>query len=344
MKLNKEEFGIYEGEKVWLYTLGNDRGMVVKATTYGGIITSLVVPDRRGNPRDVVLGFDNLEGYLQGHPYFGAIVGRFANRIGGGEFTLNGKVYHLARNDGENHLHGGVRGFDKVLWTPATAMGEGRVSLILKYLSADGEEGYPGNLAVTVTYTLDNNNNLEIEYTAETDKPTIVNLTHHDYFNLADPARDILDHEARIESAEYLEEDALVPTGNILRVEGTPYDFRKFKTFGRDLAETGIGYDNCFVLKNRGYTPALSAVVHSPVSGITLEVRTTAPGLQLYTANYLDGTITGKKGIAYPQYGAFCLEAQHFPDAPHHPAFPSTVLNPGETYFQKTVFSLYSRD
>ncbi len=344
MKIFKEDFGVYEGEKVWLYTLENDRRMTVKATTYGGIITSMTVPDRQGKNRDVVLGFDNLEGYLKGHPYFGAIVGRFANRIKGATFTLNGKEYQLAKNDGDNHLHGGIRGFDKVLWEAQTRKEQDRVFLILHYLSPDGEEGYPGNLSVTVTYSLDNNNNLGIEYKAETDKPTILNLTHHDYFNLEEPARDILDHEAKILSDKFLEEENLVPTGEILSVEGTPYDFRNFKTFGQDLKETGVGYDNCYVLKNQGYAPGLCAVVHSPESGITMEVRTNAPGLQLYTANYLDGSLVGKNGIAYPQYGAFCLETQHFPDAPHHPGFPSVVLNPGETYDHKTIFSLYSRD
>ncbi len=343
MKIRKEDFGTYEGKKVWLFILENDRGMILKATNYGGIITSLIVPDKNGQPRDVVLGFDHLDGYLKGHPYFGAIVGRFANRIKNAEFTLNGKTYQLAKNDGENHLHGGIKGFDKVLWEAATEEEEEKVSLALHYLSPDGEEGYPGNLSVDVTYTLDNNNNLEIEYKAETDQPTILNLTHHDYFNLSDPSQDILDHVAQINADEYLEEENLIPTGKKLPVEGTPFDFRKARTFGLEIAKTGIGYDNCYVLKNRGGDPEFCAVVHSPASGISLEVRTNAPGLQLYTANYLDGSLKGKNGIAYPQYGAFCLETQSFPDAPHHPDFPSTILNPGEKYFHKTIFSLYSK-
>ena len=344
MKINKKEFGTYKEKKVWLFTLENDQGMVVKATTYGGIITSLIFPDKKGRLRDVVLGFDNLESYLKGHPFFGAIAGRYANRIKGATFTLNGKDYQLAKNDGDNHLHGGIRGFDKVLWEAETEEETDRVSLKLHYLSPDGEEGYPGNLSVEMIYRLDNENNLEIEYQAKTDQPTILNLTHHDYFNLSDPAHDILSHEAKILADEYLEVEGLIPTGKILSVAGTPYDFSTFKTFGQDLDKTGVGYDNCYVLKNPGGTPSLCAMVYSPESGIMLETRTNAPGLQLYTANYLDGSLTGKNGIAYQQYGGFCLETQHFPDTPHHPEFPSTVLNPGETYFHKTIFSLYNKE
>ncbi len=342
MKISKTKFGDLDGKTVWLFTLENDAGMKVKAMTYGGIITSIVVPDKKRVFRDVVLGFDNLEGYLKGHPYFGSIIGRYANRIAGAKFTLNGKKYELAKNNGSNHLHGGMKGFDKVLWDADPVEHDDAVSLQLDYVSRDGEEGYPGALRVKVIYKLDNENNLEIKYTADTDRTTVLNLTHHDYFNLSDPAGDILDHEAFIRSEEVLENsEYLIPTGRILRVEGTPLDFRKYKTFGKDLKGTSVGYDHCFVLSHTGNEPEHCATVYSPASGIALDVLTTEPGLQLYTANYLDGKLKGKKSVAYPQYGAFCLETQHYPDSPNHPAFPSTILNPGDIYTQKTIFRFY---
>jgi len=344
MNISKINFGDLDGKTVWLFTLENDAGMKVKTMTYGGIITSIIVPDKKGTPRDVVLGFDDLEDYLKGHPYFGAIVGRYANRIADGKFILDGKEYKLAKNEGSSHLHGGLRGFDKVLWDANIVKQEDSVSLQLAYVSRDGEEGYPGNMRVKVIYKLNNENNLEINYTADTDKTTVLNLTHHDYFNLSDPAGDILDHEAYIRSEEVLEvSENLIPTGRILRVEDTPLDFRKFKSFRKDLKKTGVGYDHCFVLHHDGLEPEYCATVYSPASGIALDVLTTEPGVQLYTANYLDGKLTGKKGIAYRQYGAFCLETQHYPDSPNHPSFPTTVLKPGGIYTQKTIFRFYNR-
>ncbi len=339
MKIEQEYFGQSEGKDVDLYTLSNDKGMVVRVTTYGGIITHLEVPDREEKKRDVVLGFDDLLDYLHGHPHFGAITGRYAGRIADARFELDGKTYELARNDGKNHLHGGLRGFDKVVWDAATRKEPGRVSLILSYLSPHMEEGYPGNLRVTVMYTVLEENTLEIYYEARTDRPTILNLTNHSYFNLDDPAKDIRDHVAMIRAEKFLEtRDDLIPTGRITEVTGTPYDFRVPKPLGRDLDRTGIGYDLCYVLDNNGKTPQLCARVHSPASGIAVEVETTEPGVQLYTANYLDGSLKGKGKIPYGQYAAFCLETQHYPDTPHHPHFPSVRLDPGEVYQQTTLF------
>ncbi len=339
MKIEKEYFGQSEGKDVDLYTLSNDNGMAVRITTYGGIITHLMVPDREGRGRDVVLGFDDLLDYLHGHPHFGAITGRYAGRIADARFELDGHTYVLARNDGKNHLHGGVKGFDKKVWEAATRKEPGKVSLILSYVSPHMEEGYPGDLKVTVIYSLLEENTLELFYEAHTDRPTILNLTNHSYFNLEDPAGDIRDHIAMILSDRMLEtRDDLIPTGRILEVAGTPYDFREPKPFGRDLPATGLGYDLCYVLDHEGTEPRLCARVYSPSSGITLEVETTEPGVQLYTANYLDGSLRGKGKVPYRQYAAFCLETQHYPDTPHHPHFPSVRLDPGETYQQTTSF------
>jgi len=344
MNISKEKFGEFEGKTVWLYTLENDKGMCVKATDYGGIITSLLVPDKQENRRDVVLGFDRLDDYLKGHPYFGAIIGRYANRIAGGTFELNSHVYTLACNEGKNHLHGGIRGFDKVVWDAESLRDNSEVTLRLRYISLDGEEGYPGNLSVEVLYILNNENNLVIYYSAETDKPTVLNLTHHDYFNLSDPSGDVLGHEAKIRADEVLEtSEGLIPTGKLQKVAGTALDFNEFKSFGKDIKKMGIGYDHCFVLHTRGDVPEYCATVRNAETGIHMDVLTTEPGVQLYTANYLDGSLTGKKGVAYPQYGAFCLETQHFPDSPHHPEFPFTVLNPGERYEQETIYRFYTK-
>ncbi len=340
MTIKKDYFGEAYGREVDLYTLDNGAGMQVRITTYGGIVTHLFVPDRQGKSRDVVLGFDELKGYLRGHPHFGAITGRYAGRIGNARFTLDGETYELARNDGMNHIHGGEKGFDKVIWEAATAKDPHSASLILSYLSPHMEEGYPGNLKVKVTYTLRDDNVLEIRYTAETDRPTVLNLTNHSYFNLEDPRQDILDHVATIRAGKMLEtRDDLIPTGRILEVAGTPYDFRKAKPFGQDIAQTPMGYDLCYVLDG-GMTeaPRLIAEVTAPRSGIALQVETTEPGVQLYTANFLDGSLTGKEGVAYQKHAAFCLETQHFPDSPNHPEFPSVRLDPGQTYQQHTLF------
>jgi len=319
--------------------------MLVRIITYGGIITHLQVPDREGHPRDVVLGFDELTSYLRGHPYFGTITGRYAGRIAGGRFDLDGHTYELARNDGDNHLHGGLRGFDKVVWEAATRKDPTHVSLILSYLSPHMEEGYPGNLKVRVIYTLMEDNVLEITYEAETDRPTVLNLTNHSYFNLEDPSGDILGHVATIHADRMLEaRDDLNPTGRIIEVEGTPYDFREPKPFGRDIARTGMGYDLCYVLENDARSPHPCASVYSPLSGIVLEVETTQPGVQLYTANFLDGSLRGKGGVAYAKHAAFCLETQHYPDTPHHPHFPSVRLDPGDRYQQTTFFRFSVKD
>jgi aldose 1-epimerase len=345
MNITNEYFGQAEGTDVDLYTMTNDQGMEVRVTTYGGIITHLRVPDRTGMLRDVVLGFDDLREYLQGHPHFGAITGRFAGRIDRGRFELDGHLYELAHNDGDNHLHGGLRGFDKVVWEAATRTEPGHVSLILSYLSPHMEEGYPGNLRVIVTYTLHQDNTLELHYEAQSDMPTVLNLTNHSYFNLENPDREIYDHIARIRADRMLElRDDLIPTGRIIGVEGTPYDFREPKTIGRDIARTGIGYDLCYVLGEKKESPEVCAEVYSTASGIGLEVATTEPGLQFYTANFLDGSLKGKGGIHYKKHSAFCLETQDFPDAPNHPAFPSVRLDPGDTYQQSTLFRFYIKD
>ena len=345
MKIENEYLGQAEGKDVDLYTLRNDNGMEVRITTYGGIITHLLVPDREGRLRDVVLGFDDLRGYLQGHPYFGTITGRYAGRITGGRFVLDGRTYELARNDGDNHLHGGIKGFDKYVWEAATRTEPGRVSLILSRLSPHNEEGYPGNLEVTVIYTLRDDNTLQLYYEARTDKPTVLNLTNHSYFNLDDPAGDVLDHVAVIHADRMVEDrEDLSPTGRIVDVAGTPYDFREPKMLGRDIERTAMGYDLCYVLNHEGEPPHVCAEVYSPRSGISLEVATTEPGLQLYTANFLDGTVKGKNGICYRKHAAFCLETQHFPDSPNQPAFPSVRLDPGDTYRQTTLFRFSVKD
>ncbi len=345
MEIRKDYFGEARGQEVDLYTLSNDAGMTLRITTYGGIITHWRVPDKEGKSRDVVLGFDELRGYLRGHPHFGAITGRYAGRIAGGRFTLDGKTYELVRNDGENHLHGGTKGFDKVVWEAATARDTDSVSLILGYLSPHMEEGYPGNLRVKVTYTLFRENVLEIRYWAETDRPTVLNLTNHSYFNLDDPRHTIYDHVMTIHASRMLEtRDDLIPTGRILEVAGTPYDFRHPKPLGQDIDKIPMGYDLCYVLDGSEKSVRPCAEVYSPASGIRMTVETSEPGVQLYTANFLDGSLKGKGGIAYRKHSAFCLETQHFPDTPHHPHFPSVRLDPGETYQSVSLFRFSVND
>ncbi len=340
-------FGSVEGKPVRLYTLTNNNGMRADITNYGGIVVRLIVPDRSGTFEDVVLGFDDLEGYLKGHPYFGAIVGRYGNRIAGGRFTLDGKTYTLARNNPPNEpvnaLHGGLKGFDKVVWDVEES---GRTQLKLHYRSADGEEGYPGNLDVHVTYTLTHDNELKIDYLAMTDKPTPVNLTNHSYFNLAGQGKgDILGHELMIDADRYTPVDkTLIPTGVLAPVEGTPFDFRKPVTIGarinadHEQIRFGGGYDHNYVLNRRGKGLERLIRVYEPGSGRIMEVSTTEPGVQFYTGNFLDGTLTGKQGRVYKHRYGFCLETQHFPDSPNHPDFPSTILPPGEAYRTTTVY------
>ena len=336
-----------QGAAVELFTMTNANGLEIRAISYGGTIISLKTPDREGTLGDIVLGFNDLQSYLDGSPYFGAIIGRYGNRIGGAEFQLDGETYTLAANDGQNHLHGGVRGFDKVAWDGETFENDTGVGVVFHYTSPDGEEGYPGTLDVVVTYTLTGNDELIVDYRATTDKATPVNLTQHSYFNLKDAgASDILGHELLIAADEYTPVDAtLIPTGEIAPVEGTPFDFRTPHTIGERIdaddpqLRFGGGYDHNWVLNG---TPAdgmtLAARVHEPTTGRTLEILTQEPGIQFYSGNFLDGTLTGKNGVVYQHRSGFCLETQHFPDSPNKPAFPSTILRPGEEYNTRTVF------
>lgn len=337
--INKETYGTVKGQEVFLFTLENSNGMVVKLTNYGGIVTSVMVPDKQGNSRDVVLGFDSLQGYLEGHPYFGCIVGRYANRIAKGYFELEGNGYQLARNNGENHLHGGMEGLDKKVWQASEHPSEKEAGVRLEYLSPDGEENYPGNLKVTVVYSLTEDNELKITYTATTDQPTPVNLTHHGYFNLNGQGEgDILGHRLFIDADRYTAvNEHLIPTGILPEVEGTPMDFRLPKLIGKDFSQVAGGYDHNYVL-NKGDEFMVAARLESPESGITMEVLTTQPGMQFYSGNFLDGTLTGKKGKVYHQHYGLCLETQHFPDSPNQPGFPGTILEPGETFSQKTIY------
>jgi aldose 1-epimerase len=331
-----------DGTLVESFTLRNANGVEVKAISYGAIITSVRVPDGAGRFGDVVLGFDALDGYLKPHPYFGTVVGRYGNRIAKGAFTLDGRTYKLAINNPPNHLHGGNKGFDKFAWTPEPL--SGRLGVAFSRVSPDGEEGYPGTLNARVVYALTDRNELEIEYHAATDKATPINLTQHTYFNLAG-AGDILGHEMMINADRYTPVDAtLIPTGELASVAGTPFDFRKPTRIGaridaaHEQIKHGGGYDHNFVLNRAGGGPELAARVLEPTTGRTLEVRTTEPGVQFYTGNFLDGTQTGKGGQVYKHRTGFCLETQHFPDSPNKPEFPSTILRPGEEYRSRTVF------
>lgn len=334
------------GDEVSLYTLKNAKGMEVGITPWGATIVSIKVPDRKGNMKDVVLGFDSLDGYLGKEPYFGAAIGRYGNRIGRGKFTLDGKVYVLALNNGANHLHGGSVGFDKKLWQAHEVSNKLGQAIELSYTSPDGEEGYPGTLAATITYTLTNANELRIDYQATTDKPTVVNLTNHSYFNLAGEGQgDILDHKVLIKAGRYTPVDSgLIPTGELRKVKGTPFDFTKPHAVGERINENdeqlkfGKGYDHNWVLDGRAGKLRLAARVSESQSGRVMEVLTTEPGLQFYSGNFLDGSDHGKGGKAYEQHSAFCLETQHFPDSPNKSAFPSTILKPGQHYQSTTVY------
>jgi len=337
-RARKSRFGkLPDGTAVALYTLTNANGLTAKVAAYGTIITQLHVPDRRGKLGDIVLGFDNLEQYLKGHPYFGATVGRVANRIAKGRFTLDGKTYALATNNGPNHLHGGLKGFDKVVWKAEPRAG---AAVKFTYTSRDGEEGYPGTLTVAVTMALTDANELRLDYRATADKPTPVNLTNHSYFNLAGNG-DVLDHELMIAAKHYTPSDsALIPTGEIKSVKGTPMDFTIPQPIGSRFAQLDtdpLGYDHNYVLNAGGKRLALAARVYEPQSGRVMEVHTTQQGIQLYTANFLDGSLKGKRGVVYHQHSAFCLETQHFPDSVHQPRFPSIILRPGQTYRHTTV-------
>jgi aldose 1-epimerase len=328
-----------DGVDVFLYTLTNDRGLQVSIITYGGAITSLKTPDRDGNFGDIMLGYETLEAYTSNPRYFGALIGRHANRIGGGKFSLNGVNYQLPQNNGANHLHGGFNGFDKRVWS---ARDDGEV-LHLSYFSKDGEESYPGNLSAEVDFRL-LNNELRVDYRATTDRDTLVNLTNHSYFNLKGTGT-ILDHELTLNADSFtpVSKD-LIPNGEIRSVEGTPMDFRKGKTIGSEIGapydQLGFsgGYDHNFVLNDYDGSLKPALRLYEPSTGRILEVITTQPGMQFYSGNFLDGTLIGRNGVAYVKYAGLCLEPQHFPDAPHHPNFPSTVLRPGEEYKQTTVY------
>jgi aldose 1-epimerase len=329
---------------VEIYTLRNTKGAEARICTYGGVLVSLKVPDRNGKLGDVVLGCDNLEGYFKPVPYFGALIGRYGNRIAKGKFTLDGQEYTLATNDGPNALHGGVKGFDKVVWDAKQLATLDGPALQLRYLSKDGEEGYPGNLAVTANYILTEDNALEIEFTATTDKATVVNLTHHSYFNLAGKG-DILNHVVMIKADKFTPIDAtLIPTGELRPVQGTPLDFRVPTAIGARIGQDDQqlkfagGYDHNWVINKPMGQLALQARVTEPTSGRVLEVFSTDPGLQFYSGNFLDGTITGKGGWVYQKHSAFCMEPQHFPDSPNEPTFPSVVLKPGQTYRNTLVY------
>jgi len=344
----KKPFGkTPDGQQVDLYVLTNKGGVEAAITTYGGAVVSLKVPDRNGKLGDVVLGYDSAEGYVNDKSYFGAIVGRYGNRIGHAQFSLDGKTYTLAKNNGENSLHGGIKGFNKAVWVAKEISMKGGQSLKLSYLSKDGEEGFPGNLKVSVTYTLTDANALQIEYSATTDKKTVVNLTNHSYFNLAGPGSgDILGHQLMIQADQLTPVDAgLIPTGELRDVAGTPFDFREATAIGaridqdEEQLKLGGGYDHNFVLRRAAYVEeSLAARAVEPTSGRVLEVWTTEPGVQFYTGNFLDGTAKGKDGIAYTKRSAFCLETQHYPDSPNQPKFPSVILNPGERYHTITAY------
>ena len=332
---------------VEVINLRNSAGIEARVLTYGGIILSLRTPDRTGALDDIVLGFDDLAPYFTKSPYFGCIIGRYGNRIAKGRFTLDGKPYTLAANNSPNHLHGGVKGWDKVVWAAAPFNNTDGVGVVLTYTSADGEEGYPGTVKASVKYTLNDQNQLTVDYEATTDKPTVINLTQHSYFNLAGTkANDILGHELLINANSYTPVDpTLIPTGQIAPVEGTPFDFRKATPIGARIKDAneqlkrGGGYDHNFVLVRNTPTLAHAARVVEPVTGRMLDIFTDEPGIQFYSGNFLDGTLTGKGGRTYGHRAGFCLETQHFPDSPNRPNFPSTVLRPGETYHSKTVFS-----
>ena len=346
-KITRADFGkTPDGQSVELFTLTNAMGTEAKITNYGGILVSLSVPDRTRKFADVVLGFNDLESYLKGHPYFGSIIGRYGNRIAKGHFSLDGVEYKLAVNNGPNHLHGGIKGFDKVVWTPAPTTTRNAASLSLTYLSTDGEEGYPGNLNVKVVYTLTNKNELRIDYSATTDKDTVINLTHHSYFNLAGEGNgDILNHQLTLKANRFLPTDATsIPTGELRSVGGNPFDFVTAHAIGERINQNdqqlqfGNGYDHNWVVNGKPGRLRVAAEVYEPTSGRLMQVWTTEPGIQFYTGNFLDGTLTGKSRKAYQRRSGFCLETQHYPDSPNEPKFPTTTLRKGAIYSSTTIY------
>ncbi|GEM46775.1 aldose epimerase family protein [Deinococcus cellulosilyticus] len=350
--VHREPWGhLPSGEEVSLYTLRNASGLTAQISEFGAVLVSLRTPDRQGKFEDVVLGHHSLEPYLDRSTaqFFGATIGRFGNRIAGGQFDLEGRTYRLAQNNGPNSLHGGPKGFDQVLWSGSGFVDDRGVGVRLQHLSPDGEEGYPGNLQVTVTYTLTDLNELHIDYQASTDQTTILNLTNHSFFNLSGSAKtDILGHELTLYADQFTPTDSnLIPTGDLLSVQGTALDFRSPQTIGARIhmddvhLRTAGGYDHNFVLRNSGLRHA--ATLYEPVSGRVLETFTTEPGIQLYSGNFLDGTVTGKNGRRYEKHLGVCLETQHFPDSPNKPRFPSTVLRPGQAFHSKTIYAFKVR-
>jgi aldose 1-epimerase len=339
--IKQADWGELDGKKVFLYIVTNKNGVEVKISNYGGTITSWITPDNKGGKSSIVLGFDSLSGYLAHPPYFGATIGRYGNRIANGKFTLDGKTYTLATNNGKNSLHGGLKGFDKVVWD-AAPLDNNTPSLTLNYLSKDGEEGYPGNLKVTVKFTLSDDNELTIDYNAETDKATPINLTNHSYFNLTGSVKNtILNHVLRIDADRYTPVDTtLIPTGELKPVAGTPFDFRTPHKVGERIDAVPGGYDHNFVLNHKMGSMDQVASVSDDISGRQLEVYTDQPGLQFYSGNFLDGTFKANDGTPIQKHTAMCLETQHFPDSPNKPAFPSTILKPGEKYHTTTKYKV----
>ncbi len=343
-------FGKADGQDVQLYTLTNAKGMKAQITNYGAIVTSLTAPDKNGKFDDIVMGYDNLDAYVKNSPYFGAIVGRYGNRIGKGKFTIDGKEYSVTVNDGANHLHGGKKGFNKVVWQSEKVESPTGVGVKLTYLSKDGEEGYPGNLKAVVTYTLTNDNELRVDYEATTDKATPVNLTHHGYWNLTGMQSDILGHQLMIPADKTTPVDSgLIPTGELAGVEGTPFDFRKSTAIGarinaeNEQIKFGKGYDHNWVLNKKDGEMSVAAELYEPTSGRVVTISTTEPAIQFYSGNFLDGTITGKGGKVYKLRSGLCLETQHYPDSPNKPNFPTTLLKPGQTYKTTTVHKFSTR-
>jgi aldose 1-epimerase len=335
----KETYGKADQKDIFLYTLTNSNGIVVKITNYGAIITSILVPDKNGKTGDIVLGYDSLDRYVANSPYFGAIAGRYANRIAKGRFTLDGKKYMLAVNNGNNSLHGGIKGFDKVVWDPSPIRDSSVARLVLNYLSKDGEEGYPGNLNINVLYELNDHNELTLNIEASTDKPTPVNLTSHSYFNLSEADTNILGHILTLYADQYTEvNNELIPTGRMPMVKGTVMDFNNSVAIGERIHGVKGGYDHNYLLKKNAGTLSMAAQLFDPRTGRQLEILTTQPGIQFYSGNFLDGTITGKNNKVYRKHYGLCLETQHFPDSPNHPEFPNTILRPGEKFSEKTVY------
>jgi len=341
MNMKRHIYGETEGKQIYQYTFNNEHGMSVSIINYGGIVTHLLVPDKKGNMADIALGYDSLSSYIENNnPHFGGIIGRYANRIAMGKFMLDGNEYQLATNDGLNHIHGGIKGLDKVVWDVKDFIYPDSAGLILTYLSQNGEEGYPGNLNISVTYTLTNNNELKIYYDAFTDKPTPINLTHHSYFNLAGQnSGTIYDHWLQINSKRFVPVNAnLIPTGELAAVEGTPMDFQIAKPIGKDIDKVEGGFDHTFVFDNSDNLLKMVAQVNEPKSGRIMRVFTDQPGMQFYSGNFLDGSYIGKGGVAYHKHFGFCLETQHFPDSPNQPGFPSTILRPDEHFRSSTIY------